>query len=72
MYLSALLVVCIMAYVLHTPYYRQSFSNMFYDYLGVCTVVRNMAYVIHDQCILRIFNTETQLIISVKRSDVTL
>ena len=47
-----------MAYVSHTPYYRQSFSNMFYDYLGVCTVVRNMAYVIHVPCILRIFNTE--------------
>ena len=47
MYVSALLVVCIMACVLHTPYYRQSFSNMSYDYLGVCTVVRNMAYVIH-------------------------
>ena len=47
MYLSALLVVCIMAYVLHTPYYRQSFSNMSYEYLDVCTVVGNMAYVIH-------------------------
>ena len=59
-HISALLVVCTMTNVLHTPYCRQSYSNMSNDWsrcLYCCP-----SYGVCDTCpILRIFNTETQL-----------